>query len=251
MSGWLQQGRLVSGVLGDGWFNQAWCVMSHIHPNERGAAEGQPDSDERLARPLSACLAGLAAGDPSARDRIIEVCSERLRVLAHRMLGRFPNVRRWNDTDDVFQNAAIRLHRTLGQITPASPADLLALAATHLHRELIDLARHHAGPLSYAANHGTNVIRRADGAADPVQVVDEAGATDAAAELERWSEFHAAIDALPPEHREVFHLTWYLGADQKTIAGLLGCSERTVKSRWRAAREAVRVALAGEPPQDA
>jgi RNA polymerase sigma factor (sigma-70 family) len=225
--------------------------MSRTLPNERGLSEGQSDFEERLARPLTACLAGLAAGDPTARDRIIEVCSDRLRVLARRMLARFPNVRRWNDTDDVFQNSALRLHRTLGQLTPASPADLLALAATHLHRELIDLARHHAGPLSYAANHGTNVIRRAEESADPVHAVDEAGGVDADAELERWSEFHAAIDALPPEEREVFHLTWYLGADQKTIASLLGCSERTVKSRWRAAREAVRTALDGNPPDAA
>jgi RNA polymerase sigma factor (sigma-70 family) len=223
-------------------------MMPHNLPNERGPSEGQPDYEERLDRPLTACLAGLAAGDPTARARIIEVCSDRLRVLAHRMLARFPNVRRWNDTDDVFQNAALRLHRTLGQLTPASPADLLALAATHLHRELIDLARHHAGPTSYAANHGTNAVRRADGSADPVHAVDEAGAADADAELERWSEFHAAIDALPPEQREVFHLTWYLGADQKTIASLLDCSERTVKSRWRAAREAVRTALDNAPP---
>jgi DNA-directed RNA polymerase specialized sigma24 family protein len=41
----------------------------------------------------------------------------------------------------------------------------------------------------------------------------------------------------------VFHLVWYLGLDQKSIAKLLGCSERTVKYRWRAAREAVRAAL--------
>ena len=225
--------------------------LSHRLPNERGPSEGQADVEERIARPLAACLAGLAAGDPAARDRIIEVCSDRLRVLAHRMLARFPNVRRWNDTDDVFQNAALRLHRTLGQLTPASPADLLALAATHLHRELIDLARHHAGPLSYAANHGTNVIRRPDRAGDPVHAVEEAGAADAEAELGRWSEFHAAIDALPPEQRQVFHLTWYLGADQKPIAGLLGCSERTVKSRWRAARESVRAALGGMPPEAA
>ena len=46
----------------------------------------------------------------------------------------------------------------------------------------------------------------------------------------------------------MFHLVWYLGADQKTIARLLDCYERTVKTRWRAAREAVRTALGGKPP---
>ena len=66
--------------------------------------------------------------------------------------------------------------------------------------------------------------------------------------IERWTLFHEAIDGLPPDLREVFDLVWYVGADQKTIAGLLGCSERTVKYRWRSAREAIRAALDGQSP---
>ena len=53
---------------------------------------------------------------------------------------------------------------------------------------------------------------------------------------------------LPLEQREVFQFVWYLGADQKTIAALLDCSERTVKTRWREAREAVRNDLDGKRP---
>jgi RNA polymerase sigma-70 factor (ECF subfamily) len=121
----------------------------------------------------------------------------------------------------------------------------MALAATELRRELLDLARRHAGPWSQAAHHATNVIRAAEGSAvgrhDEQAVVPDEG-------LDRWSLFHEAIDGLPPALREVFDLVWYVGADQKTIAGLLGCSERTVKSRWRDARMAVRAALEAAPP---
>jgi RNA polymerase sigma-70 factor (ECF subfamily) len=194
---------------------------------------------------LAECLARLAAGDLAARDRIIELCAGRLRSLAHRMLRRFPNVRRWDDTDDVFQNAALRLHRALGQLDSAAPRSVMALAATQLHRELIDLARKHAGPASYAANHGTNVVRHGQDRDDAPRHVDRAA--DAAEPLDRWEEFHAAVQRLPDESREVFHLVWYLGADQKTIATLVGCSERTVKTRWREAREAIRTALDGPP----
>ena len=197
---------------------------------------------------LASCLSRLAAGDLSARDRIIELCAGRLRNLAHRMLRRFPNVRRWDDTDDVFQNAALRLHRALGQLDSAAPRSVMALAATQLHRELIDLARKHAGPASYAANHGTNVIRRGPDRDDaPLRHVDRAA--DAALPLDRWEEFHAAVERLPDDSREVFQLAWYLGADQKTIASLVGCSERTVKTRWREAREAIRAALDDGPPE--
>ena len=194
---------------------------------------------------LTACLARLAAGDVAARDQVIEVCSERLRALTHRMVRRYPGVRRYDDTDDVFQGAVMRLHRALGQMALGgeSPRSLMALAATQIHRELIDLARRYAAPSSFAANHGTNVMRGSD---SERYFVDEAAATEEP--LERWEQFHQVVQKLPPEQKEVFHLVWYLGADQKTIAGFLDCSERTVKNYWRQARESVKVALDGKPP---
>ena len=197
---------------------------------------------------LTTCLERLAAGDLTARGEIIEVCADRLWVLAHRMLSRFPKVRRWNDTDDVFQNAAMRLHRALGQVPIDSPRSIMALAATQSHRELIDLARRYAGPSSFAANHATGAGHPGplSGSAAPPGIADTPEPADS---LERWTQFHEAIAALPAEPREVFHLVWYLDADQKTIAALLGCSERTVKTRWREAREAVRAALEGQPPE--
>lgn len=221
---------------------------SGMPPNTPQPVQMKPDEpDDSLSVALSACLAQLAAGDLSARDRIIELCSERLRTLAHRMLARFPNVRRWEDTDDVFQNAAMRLHRSLGQMKLEPPRSVMAIAATHLHRELIDLARHHSGPTAYAANHGTNAMpgRGADGAEK--WFIDQALAPEQ--DLARWTLFHESIDGLPADHREIFHLVWYLGADQKTISQLLDCSERTVKTRWREAREAVKAFLAGSTPE--
>lgn len=203
------------------------------------------DTDDTISPALNACLEQLARGDLSARDRIIELCSDRLRRLAHRMLGRYPGVRRWEDTDDVFQNAAMRLHRALGAMQSDSPRSVMALAATQLHRELIDLARRHGGPASYAANHGTNVMPSSTGDG-PEHYVERSPAADSS--LDRWTLFHEAIGSLPDDEREMFHLVWYLGADQKTIARLLDCSERTVKTRWRAAREAVRTSLGGKPP---
>jgi DNA-directed RNA polymerase specialized sigma subunit len=99
------------------------------------------DADSPLPADVADCLARLAAGDLTARDRILELCSDRVRHLAHRMLARFPNVRRWDDTDDVFQAAAMRLHRTLGQLPIDSPRAVLALAATEVRRELKGIER--------------------------------------------------------------------------------------------------------------
>ena len=140
-----------------------------------------------------------------------------------------------------------RLHRALGQMaaTGEPPRELMALAATQIHRELVDLARRNARAGSYAANHDTNVVASADG--PPRFLVDDVAAADVP--LDRWEQFHAAIAALPDRLREVFQLVWYLGADQKTFARLLEGSERTVKSRWRDARERVRAALGGASPR--
>ena len=194
---------------------------------------------------LRECLTGLSSGDEAARGRIIEVCQSRLQELAHRLLGRkFSKVRRWDDTDDVAQNAALRLYRALAETVPDSPRGLMGLAATQIHRELIDLARKHSGPMSYAANHGTNVMGGRDG---PVHVVDGAAdiGDDEEIPIERWEEFHVSVEQLPADQREVFSLIWYLGLDQEAAAKSLGCSLRTVSRRWAEAREAVQKAIGG------
>ena len=94
-----------------------------------------------LPHTVEDCLRDLTAGDTTARERILELCNERLRHLTQRMLRGFPSVKRWEDTDDVFQNAMLRLYKCLGEVTIESPREIMALAATQIHRELIDLCR--------------------------------------------------------------------------------------------------------------
>lgn len=215
-----------------------------MSPPPTPAVESSAGNPDPIDAVLEECLAKLAAGDESARVKILEVCQSRLHELAHRLLGKkFSKVRRWNDTDDVAQNAALRLYRALAETVPDSSRGLMGLVATQIHRELIDLARKHSGPMSYAANHGTNVMAGLDG---PVHVIDEAAEdwdTDEAIPTERWEAFHKAVEKLPAEHREVFSLIWYLGVDQEAAAKALGCSVRTVSRRWQEAREAVKDSL--------
>lgn len=194
-----------------------------------------------VAAELAKSLQRLAAGDTCARDRIIELCHGRLRDLSSRLLGKFAKVRRWDDTDDVAQNAALRLYRALGDTVPDSPRGLMGLLATQIQRELIDLARKHSGPMSYAANHGTNVRDSSQGGIFLVDEAADGALTDGDEEipLERWENFHVAVEALAEEHREVFKLIWYLGVDQNTAAETLGISRRTLQKRWKEAHELV------------
>jgi RNA polymerase sigma factor (sigma-70 family) len=205
------------------------------------AVDMTPES--QLDAVLARCLERLAAGDASARDEILELCNERIRELSSRLLGRFSRVRRWDNTDDVAQNAALRLYRALGATVPESPRGLMGLMATQIERELIDLARKHAGPMSYAANHGTNVREGTSGGKFLVDEAADERDTDDEIPLGRWESFHKAVENLPEAHREVFRLVWYLGADRETTANTLGLSVRTVGRRWLEARELVAEAL--------
>ena len=183
------------------------------------------------------CLARLRAGDSKAREELIVFACERMRGIAHRMLRTFPTVRRWEETGDVVQNAALRLDRALRETIPSEPRGLVGLAATQVRRELLDLAKKHRGPESYGANHETNYQRK-DG---------ELRATDE--QLERWTRLHDSAERLPADESEVFQMCWYLGLKQEEIAGLLGCSIRTVKRRWEAAKTMLKSEMPGGQPE--
>ena len=88
----------------------------------------------------------LREGDEAARESLLEFSCERLMRLTRKMLRRFERVRRWEQTDDVLQSAMLRLHRTLAEVRPESPADFYRLAALNIRRELLDLAKHYFGP---------------------------------------------------------------------------------------------------------
>ena len=50
----------------------------------------------------------LGAGDASAREALLACAAERLTRLTHKMLKDYRGVHRWEETDDVLQNATLR-----------------------------------------------------------------------------------------------------------------------------------------------
>jgi RNA polymerase sigma-70 factor (ECF subfamily) len=187
-------------------------------------------------------IARLQEGDPAARDALLSVAGERLRKLAHRMLQTYPRVRRWEETDDVLQNALVRLYRTLKDVPPSAATDFLRLAALNIRRELLDLAKRHYGPHGQGAHHITlNPDQDSPPEAAAQQSLDPG-------RLAVWSEFHQQVEQLPDDERAVFDLLWYQGLSQAEAAEALGVNERTVKRRWQAARLKLHDALHGEVP---
>jgi RNA polymerase sigma-70 factor (ECF subfamily) len=197
---------------------------------------------------LQRCLDRFRAGDQAARGDLLRHSQARLRALAGRMLSRFPNVRRWEDTDDVLQNALLRVDHLLGRVELASVRDYLRLAAENIRRELLDLARHHYGPHGHGAHHASPrpAPGREAGEAGPGD--PPADSSDEPCRLAGWGEFHERVTALGEPDREVFDLLWYHDLTQDEAAEVLGVSLSTVKRRWQSARLSLMEAFGGEPP---
>jgi RNA polymerase sigma-70 factor (ECF subfamily) len=81
-----------------------------------------------------------------------------------------------------------------------------------------------------------------------VEEASEGEQRDEAVPIERWEEFHAAIERLPGDLREVFRMVWYLGFDREAAAKAMGCSVRTLGRMWAEARELVRKGMDRGPP---
>ena len=161
------------------------------------------------------------AGDDAAIDAMLRHCSDRFTHLTRRMLGDFQRVRRWAETDDVLQNALVRLVGALRSVKPQTRRDFLALATLQIRRELLDLARRYYGPEGIGANHDS----QGNG-------IDKSDVRDEPSALAQWTELHEQIGALPDEEREIVGLLFYQGVSQAEAAELTGLSVRTVQRRW-------------------
>jgi RNA polymerase sigma-70 factor (ECF subfamily) len=147
----------------------------------------------------------------------------------------FGKVQRWEETEDVFQRATMRLYRSLEKVTPNDARHFFRLAALQIRRELIDLTRHYSGPEGMGGNHATQLVGSSDNPL-PHGAYDAAEQTGGPDQLNQWSDFHAAIETLPEEQREVTELLFYHGLEQTQAAELMGVSVRTVKRYWRDAK---------------
>ena len=140
-------------------------------------------------------LDGWAAGDEGARTELLERAAQRLLILTRRMFRNYPQLRRWEETDDVFQNAILRLYRSLGDVRPDSVRGFFALAATQIRRTLIDLARHHFGPEGSAAHHHSETRAAESGSNSHDSRL--AGGDERPETLDAWARFHEAVELLP------------------------------------------------------
>ncbi len=175
---------------------------------------------------------GRLDGDRSlARNELIRVSYERVRILVHQMFAGYRRVHRWEGSDDVVQGALLKLHGALDEVSPKTTREFYGLTVVQIRRVLLDLARHHFGPEGHARKH----LSPPGGEVGSSWLAGNGGSRESLT-LEDWSEFHERVLALPPKLREVVELIFYQGLTQKTVAEILGVSEKTVRRRWYQAR---------------
>lgn len=197
-------------------------------------------SETSIAVRLQPLLERLRQGDPQAGKEMINITYERFQNLARKVLrSGFARVKRWEETDDVVQEAALRLWKSLETVKPNSVKDYLNLGSVHIRRELLDLCRRYFGrKAGGGAPAGSPVHAAGELAGDDIHGRDEAVGTAV--------EFHELVEKLPEDEREVVGLLYYQGLTQEEAAEVLEVDRSTVKRRWRSARLKLGEALSKE-----
>lgn len=158
-----------------------------------------------------------SAGGMQARNALIEHSRRRMEALCRKsFFGSLDGSPvQW---DDVYQEAALRLWKSLESLKPATVREFFAIASLQIRRVLLDMYRKYKkAPPQFNGPDGQSTF-------DPVK-------------LAVWEEFHSKVESLAEPQREIFDLLWYQGLTQNEAAEILGLDLSTVKRRWRKVRE--------------
>jgi RNA polymerase sigma-70 factor (ECF subfamily) len=161
----------------------------------------------------------LNAGDTSVRGELLNIACQRLMRLTSRLRQEFDGLSESKrSTQEVFENASVRLYQALHDTPIKDVRQFYRLAAIQIRRELIELCRH-CQDLEPGSREASDGVERSS-----------------VEELRHWAQFHDSVDALPQPQREVFELIWYHEMDREQVAELLGVPLGQVRRLWRSAR---------------
>ena len=203
------------------------------------------ENDSHFVRRIQKLLDRLRNGDERARDELLDAASVQLHVLSRMMIRGFPMLPQWHQSGDVSQNAALRLWHALSAVTPHTPREFFALASLQIRRVLLDMIRSIYGRTPSDVDEGNRQRRPLVHVGIPPRIWtnDDSNVdcgpevtTDDPKQLAFWTEFHNQVGRLSDELREVVDLLFYQELTQQEAAEIIGVNVRTIKRRWRAAR---------------
>jgi RNA polymerase sigma factor (TIGR02999 family) len=167
-------------------------------------------------------LNAVGQGDPKAAEELLPLVYEELRRLAAAKMAQQPSGQTLQATALVHE-AWLRLGDNSNR-QYASRRHFYSAAAQAMRHLLIERARR-----KLRERHG-GVLQRVD--VDDVEIA-------APADDERLLQINTALEELAllaPEKAEVVKLRFFVGLDEKEIAGLLNLSPRTVERYWSYAK---------------
>lgn len=182
---------------------------------------------------LQSFLDAWHAGDAEALTNLIDRAQERLKQLVRRML-RGDRVHEFHNTDDILQEALIRLHRSLREDCPTTLVHFLRLSALHIRRILVDIARSldlTNRPPEVGLTEPMIVDSRTG---DVIRDHPESGPSPHALTVcsETWQRFYQAVSEFEDREREVFDAVWIHRLSFRETADLIGITRQAVMARW-------------------
>jgi RNA polymerase sigma-70 factor (ECF subfamily) len=199
-----------------------------------------PSPDELLSR--------ARAGDDDARGRLLEAYRSYLTLLARVQLGR--ELQGKTDPSDLVQEVFLEAHRDFGQFQGQTGDELRAWLRRVLATSLTDQARR------YRATRRRNprlerqlaaALERSSQALEHGLVAPDSSPSDRAERREDARRLAEALEALPPDYRDVLLLRHFQGLTFPEIARRLGRTLDGVKNVWLRGLARLRRALEDEP----
>jgi RNA polymerase sigma factor (sigma-70 family) len=190
---------------------------------------------------IEQALTRLRAGESGAFDELILLAYDWLGRRVASLLRDYPSLRL--PADEVLHDRVLtRLRTALASAPPTTCGELTRLADRHIRWALRDLVRERRTGVSIS-------LETASDDANGQAPSDPAGgdALEELLESRERAEFHEAAAALPEPLRRVFCLRYYGGLSEAEAAADLGVSDRTVRTHWRNAVDALSMALTGRP----
>lgn len=181
---------------------------------------------------LAGLINKMKAGDDAARQELFAKAFSQLERMARKRLDQqFGRLRfRGIETGDVLNDAMVQMVKRLEQGSDldrlSSERDFFVMVAQYIRWALLNTAK-----------------RFAQQGSELPQDDFLAGETVHPFSLEQMSAFHAQVERLPSEQREVFELLYFCERSYEEVAELLGVHRDTVKRRYRDAKDALKSVL--------
>lgn len=171
---------------------------------------------------------------PESLNDLIQYSKNRLRLLAHRLFANESQLSRWEQTDDVVQNAMMDLCNTLRREKPTTKNSFFALAFTIIRHKILDMARSLRRENADALYHHHTTGAAID--SDVPRLWE--GETPATAD--RSILLQEAVESLPDREKTVIELCYFGEMTSEIAAETLGVSVRTLREIKRSARLKIR-----------